>query len=426
MERLGFPFPSGGGEEGFIHLGQGFEFDGDDELADLRRTESELATSNTVGDGLAIGDENIEPVLDCLHKFQVVDAGGEVHPDFIRVHAVEGTLPTMNSWRRCLSFGLTLLGSMLGTAANAQDIGLLLGVREDAGPYRTYWVARQGVSVSINRLNGPLWVRKGSEFWELGMARREVGNWAEDTPIAWPAGKPRALPELKPPGPGEVAGQRNRLFTFVNPSWVGMETRTEGAAEGIGQSLKSFVLRTVSIADFVKEWSFSAAFPGEPAGSLDLQIQRYLASISDVERGRLSQRGEPVSWALRHHEGQWRVMARLGFASEADRGTYADVPIEVSIPRSLVPKSPTVPDWTHVKTLFAETRDYVTALDGTFVVVLGPQQIFVYGARNGRVSRQMGFASTQAPAIVMTQWFSGDEVRKVAEEVRRLRSSMPN
>lgn len=305
----------------------------------------------------------------------------------------------------------------------AQDLGLLLGVREDGGGYRTYWLARQGVSVSIFRMPGALWVRRGEQFAEVGVVRSTKGNWTEDSLIMIPVGTDVMRAEPKPPLGEDTAGSLTREITFLNSSMIGMDVRLEAASESSRSSRHSASLQTVGLDWEFPPIPFASVFGSEKA-KFDQQVQQFLGTLSAADRNRLQERPGPDSWALRHRQGRWLVVSRLAAAQPSDRGFFADMTAELTIPE-IVQKSPTVPDWNNVKSTQADTRDFVTALDGSFVAVLAPQSVLAYGARNGRLSRQMGFAAGQPSSIVMTEWVRGDGVRQVNQQVRALRSQMP-
>lgn len=323
----------------------------------------------------------------------------------------------MSRWYRlCMTVG----SAIFMTTCFAQDLGLLLGVRQDSGEYQSFWVAKQGVSVSIVRLNGPLWVKRGSEYWELGTVRQTVGNWGEDRLYATPWKKAVTLPELDANG---RSGLRTVNITFASADRVGLDIREEGVKGET--SLRSLYFRTKLWPNLTDSMTFATDFGAEQERSANNQINLYRESLSDSDRSRIEDRMSPHSWLLQHREGLWAVIARLGFNHESEREAHADVRLDVQIPPKIVERSPTVPDWTNVKSVLTDSRDFVTALDGSFVVVLAPRNVFVYGARNGRMSRQMGFASSHTPSVVSTQWFRGDTVRQMSSEVRQLQSSMP-
>lgn len=83
-----FDITSAGGGEGEcrIELGEVSGFDGDVEFAEGGEPEAELAAGDAVGfDGLVL-DVVVEPVLDGGDEFAVGCPGGEVNPDFVKIH----------------------------------------------------------------------------------------------------------------------------------------------------------------------------------------------------------------------------------------------------------------------------------------------------------------------------------------------------
>ncbi len=260
----------------------------------------------------------------------------------------------MSRWYRpCITVG----SAILTTICVAQDLGLLLGVRQDSGEYQSYWVAKQGVSVSIVRLSGPLWVKRGSEYWELGTVRQTVGNWGEDRLYATPWKKPLTFPQLEANG---RSGLRTVNITFASADRVGLDIREEGVKGET--SLRSLYFRTKLWPDLVDSVSFATDFGAEQERSANNQINLYRESLNDSDRNRLEERMSPHSWLLQHKEGLWAVIARLGFTHESDRGSHAEVRLDVQIPPKLVEKSPAVPDWTNVKSFLNDSRDFVSHL----------------------------------------------------------------
>lgn len=79
-------------EERLVKLREVLEGDGDVELAEVGRAETELAPPDRVTLQLSLALQVIEVVADSLDEFQVVRARCEVDPNLVMVHAFDDTL----------------------------------------------------------------------------------------------------------------------------------------------------------------------------------------------------------------------------------------------------------------------------------------------------------------------------------------------
>ena len=80
------------------------------------------------------------------------------------------------------------------------------------------------------------------------------------------------------------------------------------------------------------------------------------------------------------------------------------------------------PSWARVQSEYLDAIDFTTSPDGNLTVIVTPTDVFVHRSSGSSLGRRVQRVRVTADRVVMTQWFEGGDVRKVAGEVSKIKS----
>jgi hypothetical protein len=338
---------------------------------------------------------------------------------------------------------------MLGTGmCRAQEVGLLLGLRQQKGDtrkdssvqatYRTLWIVAEGGHAAVDASRPVLLVPRKDGFWQVGVTRRARRQWIEDQVWAVPSGVSPRLQPLDPETIANTDGSSETMLLFVGPDYLATETSNGGYTKGAahpfaGASLDVFSLdrllpHAISPSAgyvFSKEgknlYSVPIAAIYGDAGSKALHdgVQAYRKTLTAQKREALAGDGEDTDWTLIRRQGHWVTRGRLGYSAEVFRGTFADFDVAASPPETLTGPDRLSLPWTTIKKQVPEATDAMTAPDGQLLIVLTRTQIMAFplhGASIGTQTLAVSLHSRESP--VMIQWaVGGSNVRRWTEQM---------
>ncbi len=123
-----------------------------------------------------------------------------------------------------------------------------------------------------------------------------------------------------------------------------------------------------------------------------------------------------ISWSFQRLEGDWLPVGRF-----ASRNRFGDEPWEIFLkklpPQSLFPTPTAGLRWRQASSKVSNLIDLVSAAGSPFCVLVSDEFVEVMNLRNGSISRSSGRIPSNKESVVMTEWYFGDNVDKVADEV---------
>lgn len=386
MSRFSLGISGSRGVESSVHLREIAELDRDAEFAEIAGAKTELSPPNPVSLAVSCRNERVKPAPNGPDKLQIVDAGDQIDPNLVRVHQLNGTSQT-SRYRGMV--GLLSVTLCLGTAqSGAQNLeACLLGVQLADKRFASYWVQREGASLRIQRVPGPMRLKVGGSLVSVTFLRRETPRGLTEDVAFDPA--PASYSPIPDGGTRTIWYLGEEIWTYEDV----IRDRTP-------------LLRTERLRGTgpgVVEIEIS------PAAQTSLMDAARTAreSMSIADRDLIAEKYDPRHWGIRRGEGQWQVVGRLMPISDAFRAKVVDFLMPDPLPIRFGSRNPT---FRTVRSRLSETRDVVNSPSGAMSVVLLESEIRVYSLKDGRLDRQAGFAGTDAPRVVATQWLTGAEV----------------
>ncbi len=150
----------------------------------------------------------------------------------------------------------------------------------------------------------------------------------------------------------------------------------------------------------------------------------YLAALPDeTQREWYTPNPDPANWTLLHQRGRWQVKGRLEGADESVQGRFADLPLTLPLPQTLLGKPPTTLAWNDIVRMVPTARDAVLAPDRSWMVILHANRLTVHMVRQAIISQ--AFYELPLPRnaeVVMEQWAVPPRLRVWNQHMERLAS----
>ena len=312
---------------------------------------------------------------------------------------------------------VSLVVSVLACAASADDVGLLLGLGGPNGTGSTVWVGRQGVAVFARRAGDGYWLWEDAGFWHVldedlsrsgGRATVSITDREGQTSMyAWKSEMP----------------ETSYIVSYVSPKALGLKSRPDfeppflfaGAGfapwGGTGVYYRNVFWSVTSVSMRV----------GQALG--ELMAENFKKSAAEAIQGPGIVYQAKVSaedWTLIRERGAWMLAGILypDWGSGLEPGEFIVGEVR---DRGFGAHGSQRPNWSRIVSEYPNATDYATSPDSSLTVIVTPTDVFVHRSSSGSLGRRVQRVHVASTRIVMTQWFEGGDVRKVAGEVAKIR-----
>jgi hypothetical protein len=330
-----------------------------------------------------------------------------------------------------------LLGLAIGTAGllsvvssqGAVSSGLLFGYNE-AGAYKTLWVAPQKGKLSLVRQGKDVLVPRKSGWWRVGSStssakglegRMNSSQFIFANPVSSTSrGIPRKFDT-------ECEGDETTQLLFVHEKYLAVENSSGGYCKGAAHPWAASTLQVRDLDLLERSGGTSNITNPEPnfvelTDAIDeiAQDQFYRAGdafykkLSAEQQETFEKSPNATNWALIRRNGQWVIRGRLGYAYEAVRGACCiDFDTGVTPTAALVGHDTLAVPW---KTLQSQNKNIIDAFSSPqkdVLFTLEKKQLTAFAVQNGKIGAvllKVPFKGEVSP--VMIQWANAASVTR--------------
>lgn len=304
---------------------------------------------------------------------------------------------------------------VLSAAASAEDVGILLGLGSPGGTGSTVWISQQGVATITQRAGQGYWLWKDDGFWHvLDMVRDHFGRPATVT-VTNPGGEKTVFSRTV------LRGERH-VVEYVAPAAIGLsawrDQEVRSAASDLGANSIDMRVRRENFrwSDMTFILKVEEAFGEKTAVAFEKSAENAVAE-SDEHRFRIPS----DYWMLKRDHGAWMLFGTM-FPDMQSTDLPADFIVGKIDDERFGAHAGRRPTWSQIRRKYPDAIDYETSPGGTLTVIVTPTAVFVHKSNGRSVQKLLRKVTVTADRIVMTQWLEGDEVRKVAEAVAKIKS----
>ena len=311
---------------------------------------------------------------------------------------------------------------VLSAVASAEDVGILLGLGSPGGTGSTLWISQQGVATITQRAGQGYWLWREDGFWHIvsedlrasgGRARVMVTDASGNVTVV-------TADDLNP--------QTDYWVTFVAPKVLGMGFHLEF---GLGtksidpkdlEDLEKWIYRRRSIYRNVgwheldREIDAGEYFDGQTMKKFYEMLNERTGSLATDPDSEMP----PTNWTLTRDQGRWYLGGYYRLGPGDVGGAFPD-----DVPRAMSPDlgahSGRRPTWSQITRKYPNAIDYATSPSGELTIIITPNETFIHKSNGRSLQQLLRKVTVTADRIVMTQWLEGDEVRKVAEAVTKIK-----
>lgn len=310
---------------------------------------------------------------------------------------------------------LALAALVSASLAQAQDVGLLLGVYGKDGSQSTVWVTKKGVATIARKVGDEFLVFGKDGFTRVSMKGSSAPADTSEVHIVLPDGKEHVFKGE------EGRPETSYLVWYVSPFGIGlMQTmkRVETDARAGGGGFGGIITKTYPSVYRNLSWNdFGVAVEVGQIFEDPIRKQFHDAAVIRSQGGLVLTAADvsPTNWTIAHQGGDWMLHGRvLGHSGATDY-----LVTRVTDPR-LGAHEQKGPRWARVQSEYPDAIDYVTSPDGQLTVVITEDAMFVHESSGSTLGRRVQRVDVSAYRVVMTQWLEGEQLRNAAAAIAKL------
>ncbi len=327
-----------------------------------------------------------------------------------------------------MAIGTAGLVSIVSSQASVTS-GLLFGYNE-AGAYKTLWVAPQNGKLSLIRQGKDVLVPRESGWWRVGSSSISAKGFDNQVTtkqfiFASPASSPSrgTPPKLDP----ECYEDETTNLFFVHEQYLSVENSGGGYCKGAAHPWAASTLQVRYIDLVQKSGGTSNITSPEPnfvelTDAINEAAQdkfykagdAFYAGLSKEQQDTFEKSPNATNWTLIRKSGQWVIRGRLGYSYEAVRSACCiDFDTGVIPTASLVGHDTLAVPW---KTLQSQNKNIIDAFSSPkkdVLFTLEKKQLTAYALQNGKVGAvllKVPFKNNVAP--VMIEWANAGSVTR--------------
>lgn len=310
----------------------------------------------------------------------------------------------------------------LAGLALADDTGLLLGLSGKDGVSHTVWVGQQGVAVFARKAGDGYWLWKDGGFWQVVNEDRTRSGGRATVTITDPDGKATVIK-------GEEGRPDTDFFVmYLAPRALGLMQRMNwsDAPVLVGKAGTAFfdgtpprtamAYRNLAWGDLETAIEVESVFDEQTVESFYKHAP--LGGFDGVSR---SPDVSASNWTLSREHGLWNLAGQVFVDERSIRSSAGAYQVTAVDRADLGAGSMNGPSWARVQSEYLDAIDFTTSPDGSLTVVVTPTGVFVHRSSGRSLGRRVQRVRVAAVRVVMTQWFEGGDVRKVAGEVAKIK-----
>ena len=330
-----------------------------------------------------------------------------------------------------------LLGLAIGTAGllsvvssqGAVTSGLLFGYNE-AGAYKTLWVAPQNGKLSLVRQGKDVLVPRQSGWWRVGSntsSAKGLENQQSTKQFIFANPASSSSRGIPPKFDPECEEQETTDLLFVHEQYLAVENSGGGYCKGAAHPWAASTLQ-VRYLDLVQKSGGTSSITSPEPNFVELtdaideiaQDQFYRAGdafykkLTAEQQDTFEKSPKATNWALIRRNGQWVIRGRLGYAYEAVRNACCiDFDTGVTTTTSLVGHDTLAVPW---KTLQSQNKNIIDAFSSPkkdVLFTLEKKLLTAYAVQNGKVGAvllKVPFKNNVSP--VMIEWANAGSVSR--------------
>jgi hypothetical protein len=335
-----------------------------------------------------------------------------------------------------------LLGLAIGSAALASIVssqgavssGLLLGYNE-AGAYKTLWVAPQKGKLSLVRQGKDLLVPRQSGWWRVGsstVSAKGLDNELTTKQFIFASPASSTLRGTPPKLEPDCQEDETTNLLFVHEKYLSVENSGSGYCKGAAHPWAASTLQVRDLDLVQKSGGTSNITSPEPnfvelTDAIDEKAQAqfykagtaFYATLSTEQQDTFEKSPSPTNWALIRRNGQWVLRGRLGYSYEAVRNVCCiDFDTGITPTNTLVGHDTLAVPW---KTLQNQNKNIIDAFSSPqkdVLFTLEKKQLTAYALQNGKVGAillKVPFKNNVFP--VMIEWANAGSVSRWTQEI---------
>lgn len=352
----------------------------------------------------------------------------------------------------------TLVTFFIAYAVNAQDFGLLLGLRyggnynataqlpDEEGPrqessddlpqntaaYRTLWLRTQDGKLQVGAEKTSLLVPREDGFWRVDVKHSAYNDFHED--FIWINPPPDSDAPVNPflankegidafdvailvkkqgieTEHGEsCTGHSYRDILFIENQYLSVGLLNNQTCRGTGDSTGQNALQILSLENLE---------PVDLGGTLSadnkLTFENTAKNYKDTHPGRGSQSWGDLSGAIVRGPGHWMMKGHYPGA----KNDYTNFEVPIAVPSNLVKHDVLTPEWDLIKKQIPEAIDALSSPNQETLIILTKTSLLSFTVDKGKISSQptLQLLLKHPMTIVMAQWAEGQFVDNWSQEL---------
>ncbi|MEX2242766.1 MAG: hypothetical protein WD716_02855 [Fimbriimonadaceae bacterium] len=310
---------------------------------------------------------------------------------------------------------LVLTALVVASLAQAQDVGLLLGVGHRDGGESTVWVTKKGVATFARKVGDAYLVFGKDGITRVSTKGGTAQTGAREVHIVLPDGKEHVIKGE------EGRPETNYYVSFVSPFGIGlMQTmrRAETDAHSGGGGFGGLETKTYPSVYRNLAWNdFGAAV--EVGFLFEEPVKKQFHDLAAKQRqpgfGPLDAEASPTNWTIVRQDGEWVLQGRVMGPT-----VVRDYPVATVTDPRLGAHAQKGPGWARVRSEYPDAIDYVSSPDGRLTVIVTEDAMFVHESGGSTLGRRVQRVPVSASRVVMTQWLEGEQLRNAAAAIAKL------